>query len=110
MRLLNIRLFGSNLDHKRNEQKNFLQNLKLALITPSKRVYSPVLVIVMLIIFHGACNFSTFSGFLRWKITSTGSNVSTVTQVLYLTVVEEGNISIKEVFTILLRVNGVINF
>ena len=52
----------------------------------------------MLIIFHGACNFPTFFGFVRRKITSTGSNVSTVTQVLYLIVVESGGISIKEVF------------
>ena len=64
----------------------------------------------MLIIFHGACNFPTFFGFLRRKITSTGSNVSTVTQVLYLIVVESGGISIKEVFSTLLLVNGVITF
>ena len=50
--------------------------------------YSPVLVIFMLIIFHGARNFPTFFGFSRQKITSIVSNISAVTQVLYWTAVE----------------------
>ena len=53
----------------------------------------------MLIIFHDARNFPTFFKFLRWKITSIVSNVSTVTRVLYWTVVEKVGISLKDVIT-----------
>ena len=70
-----------------------------------KANYSPVLVIFMLIIFHDARNFPTFFKFLRWKITSIVSNVSTVTRVLYWTLVEKVGISLKDVITTILSKN-----
>ena len=59
----------------------------------------------MLIIFHDARNFPTFFEFLRWKITSIVSNVSTVTLVLYWTVVEKVGRSIMDVITTILSKN-----
>ena len=46
-------------------------------------IYSPVLVIFMLINFHDARYFPTFFKLLQRKITSIVSIVSTVTKVLY---------------------------